>query len=278
MKDPTYYNGVICPYDSVAIPLSDRSIFFADSIYEVMIGRNSKIYQFNEHFARLVKNCASIGLNFETSQKELSEIVDELISLGGYDEFSLYIQVSANSKKRAHLRGFEKANLLVAITQINVPDTPNKVKAITYPDLRYGYCNLKTTNLLPSVLSINEAVSMNADLSIFHRGNTVTECSHANIAILIKGKLKTPPLNKNILPGITRSTLIETCKKMNIECLEKRLCLSELFEADAVLISSTTKLLQICTEIDGIVLPTAAESLAKLLFDAIHSDFFIKTT
>ena len=45
MKDLAYYNGVYTPYDAACIPLSDRSIFFSDAVYDVIIGSGKKPYQ-----------------------------------------------------------------------------------------------------------------------------------------------------------------------------------------------------------------------------------------
>ena len=277
MKNPTYYNGTITPYDSAVIPLSDRSIFFADSVYEVMIGRGEKVYQFDEHFTRLCNNCTALGLDMDITPTMLSEIICELLSLSSAKEFSVYVQLSGNSEKRSHLRSDQKANILVYINEMSVPNKPNKIRAITLPDMRYEYCNLKTTNLLPAVLSMNKASQKNADIAIFHKNLWITECTHANIAVLKDGVLKTPPLSNRILPGITRRTLLEVCKEGSVPYREEELSVSDLFSSDAVIVSSTTKLLQICTEIDKIPLPPIADNTVYRLFGDIYADFLSKT-
>ena len=278
MKIPTYYNGVITPFDSAVIPLSDRSVFFADAIYEVMIGRGRKIYQLEDHFNRLKSNCEAIGLELDITEDKLLEIIDELICLSLPDEFYAYVQISGNSERRSHARSCLKSNLLIYVSEIKIPSVPPEIKAITYPDLRYGYCNLKTVNLLPAVLSMREATVKGADIAIFHKNSKITECSHANIAILKNDTIITPPLSQHILPGITRRTLIDVCAKNSISCMECAVSLLDLFSSDAVIITSTTKLLQICTQIDGITLPQNGNSLIHLLFSDIYSDFLNKTS
>ena len=91
MKNPVYYNGVICPFENAAIPLTDRSIFFADAVYDVMIGRGKSVYQFNEHMRRLRGNCERIGLDLAYSDEEIIDIINELAELCPACDFMLYI-------------------------------------------------------------------------------------------------------------------------------------------------------------------------------------------
>lgn len=276
MQNPTYYNGIVTPFNSAVIPLSDRSIFFGDCVYEVMIGCGEKVYLQHDHLSRLKSNCEAIGLHPPMSDDELIETISELISLSDVKEFSVYIQISGNSERRCHVRSSEKSNILISVNEISVPKSPNRIRAITLPDMRYRYCNLKTTNLLPAVLSMNEAQKNNADIAIFTLGQEVTECSHANIAILNSGKLKTPPLSDKILPGITRKTLLSLCEKLSIPYTENTIFTDELLSADAVLICSTTKLIQLCSEINGKSLEIRDEGLVNYLFDHIYKDFYEK--
>ena len=273
MKIPTYYNGVITPFASASIPLSDRSIFFSDAVYEVMIGRNGSVHQFNEHFARLHANCKAIGLEPCICNNKLSEIIHDLLSLSSPAEFMVYVQISGQSEKRAHLRPAAEPNVLVYIDTINVPSKPQEIKAITLPDMRYEYCNLKTTNLLPAVLSMKEAAAKNADVAIFHKNSLVTECTHANVAIITNGEVKTPPLSHSILPGITRRSMLNACTEKSIPYREDPISISDLLSSDAVIICSTTKLLQICTEINGVAISTSAQDTVESIFKALHTDF-----
>ena len=62
MKDLAYYNGVYTPYDAACVSLSDRSIFFSDAVYDVIVGNGKKTYQLDGHIDRLLSNAERIGL------------------------------------------------------------------------------------------------------------------------------------------------------------------------------------------------------------------------
>lgn len=73
----------------------------------------------------------------------------------------------------------------------------------------------------------------------------VAEASGANIFIEKDGKLITPSLG-NILPGITRATVLELCAVLDIACEERKITAKELKEANSAFLCGTA------TEIAGI--------------------------
>lgn len=277
MRDYAFYNGVFTPYDACVIPLSDRSIFFGDAVYDVILGRNGIPYQLDEHLDRLMENARRIGLDDIPQRATVKEAISSIIELSEADCFMLYVQLSGNERRRKHLRDCGDVNLLITITAAEIPERLETVNAITIQDDRYGYCNLKTTNLLPAVLSMSEARRAGADLAIFHKYGVVTECSTANVSIIKNGQLITHPLDTSILPGISERNLIRVCSELGIPHLFRKFTVSEMLESDAVLITSTTKFVKVCDRIDGVELRRGCDALTKEIFRMMSEDF-VKNT
>jgi D-alanine transaminase len=277
MIEYAYYNGVFTPYGAAVIPLSDRSIFFSDAVYDVMVGRGKKVYQKDEHLDRLYMSAKMIGMEDLPDRDELCDAADELIAMFGDRDFILYVQLSTNSERRSHARETNGVNVLMTVSGCEIPRELSGIKAITLPDIRHRLCDVKTTSLLPSVLSVEEAKRRGADIAIFHRGDTVTECSYANVAILKDGVLITHPLDRDILPGITQQNLEAAADALGIVRETRTFNLEELYRADAVMISSTTKLVKVCTEIDGRELVMSDNGMVERLFDALKEDLNTKT-
>ena len=59
----------------------------------------------------------------------------------------------------------------------------------------------------------------------------IEEVGAMNIFFKINGKIITPALNGSILPGITRNSVIELCKRMGYDVEERRISVDELVEA-----------------------------------------------
>lgn len=249
--DFAYYNGRFAEYGEITVPLSDRALFFGDGVYDAMIGRGEKIFLRDEHVMRLYKNAERLGIIPSVSREELYSILAEVILRSGLSDYFLYVQLSRGKSRRIHSAVGAKTNLLVTVTGWSLPSPEKQLSLITAEDLRYEYCDVKTVNLLPAVLASTKAEACGADEAVFHRGDIVTECAHSNISILKGGTLITHHESSHILPGITRRNLIDCAHSLGIPVCERAFTLEELFSADEVIVSSTTKLVLSAKSIDG---------------------------
>ena len=71
------------------------------------------------------------------------------------------------------------------------------------------------------------------------------------MSIIKDGKFVTAPTDNLILPGIARAHLIKACKKLEIPVSETAFTLEDLFAAEEVIVSSSSKLCMHAVEIDG---------------------------
>ena len=274
MIDYAFYNGIFTPYDACCVPISDRSIFFGEAVYDVILGRGGRPYQLDEHLDRLLGNSKKIGLLDIPSKEHLKECIEELLSVSGADDFVLYAQLSGNGRRRCHSRTDTAVNILLTVTDMQLPDRLEYCEAVTLPDLRHRYCNVKTTSLLPAILALSDAEEKGADIAIFEKDGYVTEASHANVSIISKDTLITHPLDESILPGISQMNLVSACKSLGICNDERKFTVQEMMAADLVLITSTTKLVKVCKKINGSELFSEKLDLANVIFNRMRGEIF----
>lgn len=269
-----YYNGKFGLREDISIPLTDRAIYFGDGIYDVAIGRDGKIFQADEHISRFLGNTKKISINHSYTHESLYELLCEVVKKTGLQEFLLYFQLSRNNEKRRHsYLGCDESNLLITVEDFKLDTSKKAMRLITADDLRYYYCDVKTVNLLPAVLASGEAERAGCDEAVLHRGVTVTECAHSNVSIIKDGTLYTHPTNNLILPGITRSHLLLACRSLGIPYVERAFTLDELFSADEILVSSTTKLAKRACEIDGSAAGMKDEKTASALCNFLLNEY-----
>ena len=250
--ETVYYNGDFCSREELKIPLSDRSIFFGDGIYDAAVGRGGGIHLEKEHIERFLSNAKRMGITSPLDGEELSSLLHKLIELNGYTEYFIYLQLSAYSKERRHeARDKERSNLLITVKEHTLPDPKKYLRLRSTPDIRYYMCDVKTLNLLPSVLASEASFNSGYNETLFVRGETVTECAHSNVFIVKNGILKTHPKSNLILPGVTRERLIKIARSLGVETVESPFTLKEALEADEVLITATGKLCLGVSHIDG---------------------------
>ena len=96
-----YYNGKFSDTEDVSVPLSDRSVFFGDGIYDALIGRRERIFMLGEHMERFYRNARKMELN-APEKSYVIPIFERLINENKSEFFFIYLQLSRVSKMRAH--------------------------------------------------------------------------------------------------------------------------------------------------------------------------------
>ena len=95
----------------------------------------------------------------------------------------------------------------------------------------------------------------NEDEIIFEKHGIINEGSKSNIFVVKKGKVYTPSLSQNILPGVTRNFIINLLRRNNIEILEEKIPVDSIYECDELWLTSSTKEIQPVAFVDDYQLP-----------------------
>ncbi|MBS7578118.1 MULTISPECIES: aminotransferase class IV [unclassified Enterococcus] len=276
MKNIAYYNGKISTIEDMSIPLNDRSHYFGDGVYDATIASQHRIYLLEDHINRFFNSMSLVNIQPDFSKAWLAELLAELALKVDSSEQFVYFQVSRGTAIRNHAYDLNiKPNLTVYITPSTSPKTilTQSLKVQTEPDIRFELCHIKTLNLLPNVMSTQRAQQKGLDETIYHRQGRVTECAHSNVHIIQKGRLKTAPTDHWILPGIARKHLLMAAKRLGIPCDETAFNLDELFNAEEVIITSSSHFCSQVTEIDGKGVGGRNEQLLQALQAATYQEF-----
>lgn len=242
MERIAYYNGQIGAPDELSVPFLDRVCFFGDGVYEAVLAANGVIYLLDEHLDRFYRSAEAIRIEIPYTRSELRGIFEDLVSRTAHRHSVLYFQITRGTAPRKHSfpTPAVKANLWAMVNPIKFRDFTSPIQLTETEDKRYLYCNVKSLNLLPAVLAAQKAEEERCYETVFHRGETVTECSHSNISILKDGTLYSHPNNEYILPGIAKDCLFRACGQLGIPVRQTPFTLSDLRYADEILVTSTT--------------------------------------
>ncbi len=114
-------------------------------------------------------------------------------------------------------------------------------KAITIDDFRWHWCYVKSTTLLANVLGAEWAQRKEAKEAILLRNGFAMEGTSSNLFIAQKGVIITPPLNYEILGGVTRELIIELSQELAIPVEERPISEQELRQADEIWMTSSVR-------------------------------------
>jgi D-alanine transaminase len=279
MENLGYYNGKFDLIENMSVPMNDRACFFGDGLFEVAYARNYKIYALDEHMDRMYESANALGYNVSLTKEEFSSLLYELSSKVDSPDQLIYWQISRGTELRSHAPQCELvANIWITVRPKKMLPPTLPMKLITHPDTRFFHCNMKTLNLLPTVMASIAAQNAGADEAVFHRDGKVTECAHSNLCIIRDdGTVQTAPADNLILPGVTRAHMIRACKDLGLPCLEKHFTLDEMMAAAEVVVITSGAQFRPVQQIDGVAVGGRAPQTVKKLQDMLYGDFLAKT-
>ena len=279
MQNLGYYNGKFGPVEEMTVPMNDRVCYFGDGVYDATYARNHIIYALDEHIDRFYNSAALLGIKIPHTKKEMGDILCEMVKKVDDGEQFVYWQVTRGTGMRNHAfpDASVPANVWIVLKPAKVKDTYKKIKLISLEDTRFLHCNIKTLNLIPSVMAAQKTAEAGCDEAVFHRGERVTECAHANVSIIKDNVFITAPKDHYILPGIARAHLIKTAKALGYAVDETVYTMDELRNADEVIVSSSGSFCLAACELDGKPVGGKNPEMLKALQDALVADFIEKT-
>ena len=207
-----YYNGEMGPLEEMKVPMGDRALYFGDGIYEATCVANRVPFALDDHLDRMYNSLRLMEIPFTMGREEIKAELQKVINAAEEAPcLFLYWQISRGVCMRNHpFPGAEvKPALMIYVKPVTMKDMNKRYKLISMEDIRYKLCNIKTLNLIPSVLANQRAVERGCDEAVLHRGSRVTECAHSNISMLKDGVLHTAPTDELILPGIFSAMALE---------------------------------------------------------------------
>ena len=255
-----FLDGSYMPIEQAKISPLDRGFLFGDGIYEVVPSYAGKMVGFAPHVLRMKSGLEAIDIKLDWSMDDWSELCQRLIAENGAGNLGIYLHVSRGAdNKRHHAFPENIAPTVFAFTfEIAAAPVADKAKVKPYKvsttrDLRWERCHIKSTALLGNVLHFQQGYEQgNDETLLFNADNQLTEASACNAFIVIDGTVITPPLDNQLLPGITRQIVLDVLRKDGrIKVEERSVSMDEVMSADEVWITSSSKEIAPVTEVDG---------------------------
>ncbi|MFN7663017.1 MAG: aminotransferase class IV [Alphaproteobacteria bacterium] len=269
-----FVNGAYQRMEQAHIGLEDRGFQFGDSIYEVIHFIDDVYIDAEGHLERLERSVSELGMPLPMPRHILLMHMGHLRKKNRIKEGFVYIQISRGEAPRNHLFPQNTLPTLVMIVK-KQPFAPFEAKkVVTFPDIRWGRCDIKTTNLLPNVLVKQKAFEAGAfEGWMITLGGVISEGSLSNAWIVKEGSIYTAPTSCNILGGITRRRLIALADAAQIPVVEKSFTLGDAYGADEAFNSSSNAVVTPIVQINDRLIGSGDPGpISRRLYDA-YMDF-----
>lgn len=262
MQGVVYVNGTITPAADAVVPVFDHGFVYGEGIYETLRTYARAPFLFDAHMDRLRQSAALIALPVPMTDGELRSAVDLTIAAHAApaDEFYIRILLTRGVGELSYsLNATPTPTVVIIVKPLGA--FPERCYTdgirVALVDIRRNHTTalnpmIKSNNLLNNALAMQEAYRRGAEeaLMLNHDG-FVTECAQSNFFVVRGGVLLTPPLSAGLLPGITRSFILELATSLGIANAERQLMTSDVLTADEAFLTSTTREITPVTTIDA---------------------------
>jgi D-alanine transaminase len=255
MEPLAHLNGELVPLAEARIPALDRGFLFGDAVYEVLRVYHGRPWMVDDHFARLHRSLEAIRVH-GVDLVRLRQRVLDTIAAGPFGEALVYIQITRGTAPRSH--GFPAGISPLEFLYVEEFHDPyararqEGASVITLPDLRWGRCDIKSTNLLANVLAAQAAKEAGCTEALLCSDDgIVSEGTHTSFFGVLDGKLLTAPKSPHILPGITRGLVLQLAQRVRIELQEHELRRPDLARVSELFLTGTTSEVLPIVRVDG---------------------------
>ena len=243
-----WMNGKLIPWSEANIHIASHVIHYGTSLFEGFRAydtpKGSAILQLQAHTKRLYNSCKMYRMDIPYTQEEFNSAIIDTIKANqlsscyirpivyrgygtlGVDPFPCPVDCAILVWEWGQYLGDEAVEKGVDVRVSSwLRMAPN-----TFPALAKSGANYMNSQLI-KMEALTEGYVEGIALNV--RGH-VSEGSGENVFLVNDGTVHTPPLSASILPGITRATVIQLLKDLEIPVVEDTTPREMLYIADEV--------------------------------------------
>ena len=257
-------NGKLVPFKNAKVHVLTHALHYSTSIFEGIrcydTPEGSAIFRLPEHVDRLFNSAKMYSMKMPYSKKKISDGIINTVKASklkqcyirplayyGYGTMGLTptnnkvdVSISCWEWKMGESKAGKFSGAKCKISKwirIDSKSQPMQAKSAS------NYSNAALARMEALNSGYDEAIMLNND-------GHVAEGSAENIFVVKNGKITTPPLDADILNGITRDSAIKLLKSKKIKVVEDNLKIYDLLNADEVFMTGTAAEIKSVTRVD----------------------------
>jgi len=259
-----FLNGRIVTEPEAVISVLDRGFLYGDGLFETMRVCQGRIFRWGAHWRRMQSGGEFLGIRLPATEDELHQSALELVRRNQMSDAFLRITVSRGVGPRGYSpQGADHPTVTITthpMPESNDRETPRWRLITSSIRVAAGepLTQFKTCNKLAQIMARAEADAVRANEALVcNTDGFVVEASSSNLFWLQGQTVCTPPVASGILPGVTRTVVLELCQALAVPPKESLVRPDQLQESDGVFLSLSTAGIAPAIELDGKALPVS---------------------
>ena len=259
-----WMNGKLVPFKNAKVHVLTHALHYSTSIFEGIrcydTPEGSAIFRLPEHIDRFFNSAKMYSMKMPYSKKKITDAIVNTVKANklkqcyirplayyGYGTMGLTptnnkvdVSISCWEWKMGESKAGKFSGAKCKISKwirIDSKSQPMQAKSAA------NYSNAALARMEALNAGYDEAIMLN------NKGH-VAEGSAENIFVVKNGKITTPPLDADILNGITRDSAIKLLKSNKIKVIEKNIKIGDLLKADEIFMTGTAAEVKSVTRVD----------------------------
>jgi branched-chain amino acid aminotransferase len=241
-----YLNGDFVNANDANSNLYLQTLHYGYGVFEGMraydTGNGLSVFKIKEHYERLKNSCELINIPFEYDIQDLINQTYKVLELNNFKD--AYVRPLIFCGPNMSLTKPNSVSIMICSWEWGAYLGDNllnvSISSFSRPHPKSTKIEAKVCgHYVNSILAVTEAKDKGFDEAILlDTEGFLAEGPGSNLFFEKESKLFTPKTG-NILPGITRATVIDLCKKLEIEVIEGEFLPEDLANADGAFLCGT---------------------------------------
>ncbi len=262
-KQYSWLDGKFMAADSAQVQILTHPLQYGSGIFDGLraykTAKGVAIFRLDDHTARLFNSAKIYDIKIPYTQNEISKATLSLVKRNALDSCYIRPFVFYNDHNIGLSPIGKKVSVFIAAVpfgayfaskdkgihcristwrRINSSIMPPEAKASG------NYANSILANVEARKAGADEAIMLSID-------GSVAEGSAENIFLVQKGKLVTPSKDSDILPGVTRDSILKIAQNMGLETEERKVHAEELYTCEELFFTGTASEVTPITKVDS---------------------------
>ena len=265
-------NGRLLSENENSLPATSRALSYGDGCFVTLMSYKGKFLHFEDHFKRLQNGLKYLEMNVDLTKDQLrSEILrllekndleaeDSVIRIQGYREGSSgYFDIS------------DRAGFIITNRMLPNRSDSLQLKTVSIPAIPSLALErkVKLSNSINYIKAAQEAKKKGGDDALMLTINKkISETTISNVFWIKGNQIFTPSVNCDLLPGVTRSILIELVKQdSDLILAQGEFNLEEIYLAEAVFCTNSVMEMKSVSGVDDYLYKNEHSVFEKLKDD-----------
>lgn len=249
-----YFNGRIVPFAEATVSVMSHAFNYGTGVFGGLRGywneEEEELFLFrpNDHFERLRQSASLIRIEVPHSAQELTNILRELLRTEGYRQ-NCYIRplaYKASEMIGVRLHDVEDAFTMFALPFGQYVDNEEGLHVCFSAWRRVDDNAIPARGKITGAYANSALIKSDALLAGYDEALVLTQEGHlsegsaANVFMVRRGELVTPPISADLLEGITRRSIIQLAQeRLNLPVVEREIDRTEVYLADELFMCGT---------------------------------------